>query len=200
MAFFDFITNRKTLLAGPLLVSLSGIVPIPLFSRSARAAQATVSLTGSFITGVKIAPGINVQIGQIAVTGINGSIIISPAGVITPDKAVTVGGGVQAGSFIFTAVGTVPVDVTVRGLGALTLTPSVGGLGPVGTAKLNKVIVGGIGAVPLEVADSGAGTGKVNNYNLTTKNGPIDIGLQITWGAVQPIGAFSQQISLVVAF
>lgn len=199
MAWSEFVRKKRNLLAGPLLVSLSGFVPVPLWN-SARAASASISLTGSFITGVKIAPGINVQIGQIAVTGVNGSIIISPAGVLTPSKAVTAGGAIQAGSFIFTAVGTVPVDVTAKGLGALTLTPSIGGLGPVGTAKLNQVIIDGIGAAPLVLTDNGAGSDTAQNYNITTKNGPIDIGLQLTWGAVQPIGAFTQQIVLTVSF
>jgi hypothetical protein len=187
-------------LASAVLVTLSNFVPVPPV-RTVRAATASISVAGSWITGVKIAPGLNVKIGNIVATGPNGSVIISPGGVVGPSKGVTAGGAPQAGSFLFTAVNSAgPIDVTVKGMGPLTLVATPGGGGPIGTAKIGKVIIGGIGAAPLNVTDGGGGTGTAKNYALTTKNGPMEIGVQITWGAVQPIGSFTQQIVMIARF
>lgn len=194
------VRRAQKLLAQSVFITLSGAVPA-ILNAPAQAASATISITGSFITGVQIAPGLNVQIGKIAVTAINGSIIISPAGVVNPSKAVTAGGAQQAGSFLFTAVnGTGPIDVTASGLGAVALLPTAGGAPAAGTAKINKIIIDGIGAAPLNLTDTGGGQATAQNYGLTTANGPIDIGIQLTWGAVQPIGSFSEAIVLTVSF
>jgi hypothetical protein len=192
---------RTKALTRVALVSLSGFVPVPLIVHTARAASATISFQGSLITGVQIGPGINVQFGKLVATGPNGSMIINPGGGFGSTKGVTAGGAPQAGSFTFKAVNsTGPIDVTVKGLGPVTLAATPGGGGPVGTAKLSKVIIGGIGPAPLVMTATAGGVATAKNYGLSTKNGPMEIGIGVTWGAVQPIGSFTQQIIMRVTF
>lgn len=195
------IINSKTkMAAGAALIALSGFVPQPLIS-SADAATAKISVTGSLITGIQLAAGQNVKFGSVAATDINGNMAISTAGAVTPSKGVAVGGAPQAGSFAFTAVSTTPnVDITVAGLGALTLAASAGGAGPTGTAKLNKIILDNIGAAAITLTNGGGGTAKKAGYDITTKTGPIKVGAVVTWGATQPIGAFTQQITLTMVY
>jgi hypothetical protein len=186
--------------AGAALVALSGFVPQP-FVNSAQAASASISISGSFITGIQLAAGTDIKMGKVAVTAANGSVVISTAGVVTPTKAVAAGGAPQAGTFSFKAVSTTPnVDITVTGLGALTLAATTGGVGPVGTAKLTKITLGGIGAAPTTLTDGGAGTDKKLAYNINTTLATMDVGATITWGAVQPIGQFQTPITLTIAY
>ena len=184
--------------ASAALVALSGFVP-QAFVNSAHAATATISVTGSFITGIKLAPGVDAMFGSNAASDINGKLVLSTAGVVTPTKGVHVGGGPQAGTFQFTAVSTVPnIDITVKGLGALTLAASVGGLGPVGTAKLASVTFDNIGAAPTTLA--GAATATKVGYNITTKVAVLKMGATVTWGAVIPIGAFATPVEVYIAY
>ena len=193
------ILNKKTA-TGVALVALSGFVPQP-FMQQADAASASISVTGSFVTGVKLAAGTSVKFGIFAATDVNGSIALSTAGVTTPSKAVAAGGAPQAGSFAMTLVSTVPnVDITISGLGTVTLAASAGGGGPVGTVKLNKIILDAIGAAAISLTDGGGGTAKSAGYNVTVKTGSIKVGGQLTWGAVQPIGTFAEAIVLTMAF
>lgn len=181
------------------LVALSGFVPQPLVNL-AQAATATISVTGSFITGIKLAAGTTAKFGSNAASGINGKMVLSTAGAVTPSKGVHIGGGKQAGSFQFTAVSTVPnIDITVKGLGKLTLSKSAGGLGPVGTAKLQSVTFGKIGAATT-LTDGGAGTAKKANYNITKKTTKMLVGATVVWGATIPIGSFATPITVTMAF
>lgn len=195
------IINTKTkMAAGAALVALSGFVPQPLIS-NAEAASAKINVTGSLITGIVLAAGQDVKFGSVAATDINGKMSISTAGVITPSKAVAVGGAPQAGTFAFTAVSTTPnVDITVAGLGALTLAATGGGGGPTGTAKLNKIVLDNIAAAATTLTNAGGGTAKKAGYDITSLTGPIKVGASVTWGATQPIGSFTQQITLTMAY
>ncbi len=194
------IKTKAAAVAGAAVVVLSGAVPQPLIS-SAHAASAKISVTGSFKTGITLAAGKNAQFGSNAVTDVNGKATISTAGVLAVSKAVKIGGAVQAGSFAFTAVSTVPnVDITVAKLGALTLVATGGGGGPVGTMKLAKITLGGIGAAVTNLLSGGGTTAQKAGYDINALVGPIKVGAQVTWGAVQPIGAFTQQITLTMAY
>lgn len=182
------------------LVALSGFVPQP-FVNLAHAATATISVTGSFITGIKLAPGTTAKFGSNAASDINGKMNLSTAGAVTGVKGVHIGGGKQAGSFQFTAVSTVPnVDITVTGLGKLVLAASAGGHAAQGTAKLNSVTFGKIGAVATTLVDGGAGSAKKAAYNITKKTTKMLVGAEVTWGAVLPIGSFATPIVVTIAF
>ena len=195
-------SNRKSQhskkVVGAALVALSGFVP-QAYVNTAEAATATISVTGSFITGIKLTAGTSAKFGSNAASDINGKLVLSTAGVVTPSKGVHVGGGPQAGTFAFTAVSTTPnIDITVGGLGALTLAASAGGLGPVGTAKLASVTLDNIGAAPTTLA--GAATAKKAGYNITIKTAVLKMGATVTWGAVIPIGAFATPVDLTIAY
>ena len=192
--------KTKAAVASAAVVALSGFVPQPLIS-SAHAASAKISVTGSFITGIKLAAGKNAQFGSNAANDVNGKATISTAGVLAVSKAVKVGGAPQAGSFAFTAVDIVPnVDFTVAGLGALVLAATGGGAGPAGTMKLKSVILGGVGAAATTLTSGGGTTAKKAGYDITSLVGPLKVGAVVTWGATQPLGAFTQQITLTAAY
>ncbi len=194
------IKKKAAAVAGAAVVALSGAVPQPLIS-SAHAATAKISVTGSFITGIKLAAGKNVQFGSNAASNISGKATISTAGAIALTKGVAVGGTPQAGSFAFTAVSLVPpVDLTVAGLGPVVLGATVGLGGPVGTMKLATVVLDNIGAASVALASGGGTTAKKAAYVITSLTGPIKVGATVTWGAVQPQGAFTQQITLTAAY
>ncbi|MCB1531883.1 MAG: DUF4402 domain-containing protein [Alphaproteobacteria bacterium] len=198
-------SNKKTILnkkvaAGAALVALSGFVPQPMM-QSAQAASASISVTGSFVTGIQLAAGTNAQFGVLAATDVNGTATLSTAGAVTPSKAVTAGGAPQAGSFQFTAVSTVPnVDITVSGLGAVVLAASAGGGGPTGTVKLNKVFLDNFATAAVTITDGGAGSGTATGVDINAATTSIKVGGQLTWGAVQPIGQFSEAIVLTIAY
>lgn len=190
----------KKAAAGAALVALSGFVPQPMM-QSAQAATATINMTGSFVTGIALAAGTNASFGVLAATDVNGTATLSTAGAVTPSKAVTAGGTPQAGSFAFTAVSTTPnIDITVAGLGAVTLNPSAGLGGPAGTVNINKVFLDNIGTAAITLTDGGGGTAKTAGYDFTVKTGAIKVGGQLTWGATAPIGQFSEAITLTVAY
>ncbi len=196
--------TKKKVAAGAALVALSGFVPQPMMQQ-ANAASASISVTGSFITGVQLVAGVSVKFGTFAATAGNGNVTLSTAGAITTTVgAVQVNANSAAGSFSLKVVDTaVPLNVTVAGLGAVTLIASAGGGGPTGTVTLNKVILGGasLGGTFI-ITDAGGGTGKtvIPATKVTGKTGAMAIGGQLTWGATQPIGQFTQAITLTMAF
>lgn len=202
-------SNQKNLIskkaaAGAALVALSGFVPQPMLQQ-AQAATATISVTGSFVTGVQLAAGADVQFGVLAATGANGSASIDTAGTLQAGSKVvnSVGGAPQAGSFAFTVVSlTPPVDFTLTGLGDVgALAASAGGNGPTGTVKLNKIIMDGIGAAPLTFSAGGGTSDKVVGYAVTgAKTATLLVGGQLTWGATAPIGSFTVPIVLTAAY
>ncbi len=193
------ILNKKAA-AGVALVALSGFVPQP-FMQQAEAASASISVTGSFITGVILAAGTSIKFGKLAATDINGSVTIDTAGALTPSKAVTAGGAPQAGSFAVTFVSTVPnIDITVTGLGLVALAASGGGAGPTGTVKLNNIVLDQLGAAAITLTDGGGGSATTTGFNITTATTNIKVGGQLTWGGTQPIGTFTEAIVLTIAF
>ncbi len=192
------IINKK-MAAGAALVALSGFVPQPLVG-TAEAASAKIDVSGSFITGIKLAAGQDVKFGSLAATDVNGTAKIVTAGTVTLTKGVAVGGAPQAGSFVFTAVSTTPnVDITVAGLGAVVLAASVGGGGPTGTVTLNKIILKGAG-IDETLTDGGGGTAKKAGEAISAKTGPIKVGAIVGWGGTQPIGSFTQEITLTIGY
>jgi hypothetical protein len=196
--------SKKKMAAGAALVALSGFVPQPLMQQ-AHAAAATINVTGSFITGITLNAGRDAQFGVMAASDVNGTVTLSTAGAVTfaAGKGVTVGGAPQAGSFAFTAVSTVPnIDITVAGLGAVALAASANGLGPIGTAKLSKIVLGGLdsGAAQVTLTDGGSGTAKVAGYDFDEATATIDVGAQLTWTTPPPIGSFTAPITLTISY
>lgn len=191
---------KKKAAAGTILVALSGLVPQP-FVQHAQAATATISVTGSFISGITLGAGTDVKFGKLVATDINGTAKVATGGAVTLTKGVAAGGAPQAGSFTFKAANTTPnVDITVAGLGAMVLAATGGGAAAVGTAKLTKVILGGIGAAATTIADGGGGTGKKAAYDITKTTDTIDVGAIVSWGATTPIGSFAEAVVLTISY
>lgn len=184
--------------AGTLLVALSGFVPQPLIN-SAMADTLTVPLTGSFISGITLSAGTNIQMGSMVASQGSGKAVLSTAGANVVSKGAAIGGA-AAGTIKFKAVSTVPnVDITVSKMGSLTLGATIGGHAATGTAKLTKLVLAGIGAAAANVTAAGT-VGKSLNYNINKTSGTIKVGATVTWGAVRPIGAFNQGLVFTIAY
>jgi hypothetical protein len=185
---------------GAALVALSGFIPQPLVTNHAQAASAKISVKGSFISGIKISAIKDAVFGSNIATAANGKLVLSSANVVTPSKGVHIGGSPASGQFKFTAASTTPsVDITVAGLGAMTLGATAGGVAAVGTAKLAKITLDKIGATAT-LTDGGGGTAKSANYDITATKATIQVGGEVTWGATPPIGAFAEEITLTIAY
>lgn len=184
--------------AGAALVALSGFVPQPLIG-TALAAVASLPLQGTFISGITLTAGNPIDFGSMVASATGGKAVLSTAGVNTPTKGVAIGGA-AVGTIKFKAASTTPnVDITVSKMGPLTLAKTAGNNGPAGTAKLTKVALGAIGAAAADITAAGT-IGKKLGYNITTKSANIKVGGTITWGAVRPIGAFTQNIVVTIAY
>ena len=185
--------NLKNIAAGAILVALSGFVP--KVSRPAHAASATVKVSGTFSSGLKMTAGQPVLYGVIVPTDANGKVTIKATGGTAISKAFFNGGVQQAGSIKFSAGASKLVDITVAGLkNSLTL-GSFGGA-KTGTVNLPTAVISG----PLKTAQTFkiTATKQSNTLNSTTKD--LNIGSVVTWNAVQPIGTFSQTLTVTVSF
>lgn len=199
------------LLSAPVvapLVVLSGFVPMPLMIQSARAGSTTLSVTGAFITGMTLVKKANMKWGKMVATGANGKISLTTAGAHAgSSKAVGITGE-SAGKYTYKAATTAAAfDITIKGIGKLTLAATTGGAGPSGTAKLVKVLLGKAFATTKAAHTctvTGAGTtckeAVTGGANFTKKSTTVNMGGRITWGATQPIGAFGQAITIIQAF
>ncbi len=194
---------KKGAAAGAVLVALSGFVPEPLVNpliSQANAATATFNVTGSFITGIKLTPITDAKFGSVAATGVNGTAKLSTAGAVTSAKGTAVGGA-QEGEVQFTAVNTTPnVDVTVKSMGAVVLAATSGGAGPTGTMKLTKLLFGDIAAATFAVTDAGGGTGVSAGVDIDTLAAVMKVGAHVSWGATQPLGQFTKQVKVYIAY
>lgn len=189
--------NLKTKTAASVaLVALSGVVPQP-FVQQAYADTATISVTGKFISGITLIAGTNVQMGSLIATGSTGKLSVT-AGGGTVTASGTFLGAPTAGTVKITAKATQPVDITVKGFGALTVTT--------GTATLSKVYISGPITVNVTLsggtatsADSQLNVG-LNASAVTAAPQTFNIGAGVTWTGNQPIGTFSQAINLIVGY
>ncbi|MEM7679712.1 MAG: hypothetical protein AAF182_01745 [Pseudomonadota bacterium] len=203
--------NTGKIAAGAAVVALSGFVPQPAMQQAHAANSATVNVTGSFITGISIVAQNDLQFGTLVATGSNGSYVIAPtttvADVTSNVKAV---GGQNVGDFkLAIAVTGAKVDVTVANIGVVdTLNPSVG-LNPAVGATLLKVEELYIGktnfstpATKLTFASGGGTTATIASaFKVsTTLQQTINFGGQLSWGATQPIGQFTQPVTITMNF
>ncbi len=185
---------------GAVLVALSGAVPVPFIS-TANAATAKISVTGSLVTGITLTAGVDAKFGKVAPTLPNGSAVLSTAGVVTPSNGVTAGGAPQNGTIAFTAVDTTPnVDITIAGMGSMALAATTGGAAATGTAKLSQVKLGAIGAAAAALSTGGGTTATSAGYAITTTSAVMKVGATVTWGAVQALGSFAEEITVTIAY
>lgn len=200
--------DKKKVAAGAALVALSGFVPQPLMQQ-AHAASAAINVTGSFVTGVELAAGNAFKFGTIAATGAAGSVTFNPAtgggGTFASNNAVQINASSQTGSFSLKVASTTPdLNVTVAGLGTVTLIASGGGAGPTGSVKLAQVILdkSAFGAGADIVFASGGGTSDtaVIAGGAAAATTDILVGGQLTWTGGIPVGQFTQAITLTATF
>lgn len=201
MSIQKTVLNKKVA-AGAALVALSGFVPQPLMQQ-AHAASAGINVSGSFITGVSLAPGVAADFGKLVGTAATGNVTLKTGGtIVTPVVgAKQVGATSTNGTFKATIVNkTAKMDVTVAGMGKVTLTPTVNGAATQGTVTLSKVILGGPALTGAVTITNVAGTGKTQAQATVTAASTINVGGRIEWTGAIPRGQFQQAITLTMAF
>ena len=195
-------------LAAPVavpLIALSGFMPAPLV-QSARAGSTTLSITGQFITGFALVKKADMKWGKMVSTDTGGKISLTTAGAHAGTvKAIGVAGEAQ-GVFSYKAASTgAAFDITVAGIGNLTLGATTGGAAAQGTAKLNTILFGKAfhNTKTAKCVAGGGTTCKVNvpaaKFNVKS-NAAAPIGGIISWTTPQPIGAFGQTLTLTIAY
>lgn len=186
-------TNLKNkVAAGAVLVALSGFVP-QISSNRAHAATATISMSGTFTSGIAMTKGTALQFGIIVATDTGGTAQVKAAGGTSASKAFFNGGTQKAGTIAFKAGASLKVDITVTGMkNTLTL----GGATTTGTVNFPTAKLSGPFAIQTFTA---AGT-TATSVTLTAKSSDINVGGTVTWNAIQPLGTFSDNVKVVVAF
>lgn len=195
------ILKGKKAAAGAALVVLSGIVPSPAVL-PVQAATTTMSVTGSLITGITITKMADAGMGSNAATAATGSLVLSSAGAVTPSNAVAVGGGPKAGKIKFKAVSTTPnVDVTVTGLGAVTLGATTNGAAASGAVSLSKLKFKGIMATAKDLTAAGT-SAKLAGVNITKTDDTMSVGFTATFSGGSPIarGAWTEVVTFTITF
>lgn len=215
----DSITTKKkelskavtAILAAPVavpLVALSGFMPLPSIVQSARAGSTTISVTGAFITGMVLTKKADMKWGKMIASGANGKISLTTAGAYAGSSKAAGITGKAAGKYSYKAATTkLAFDITIKGIGKLTLAATTGGAGPKGTAKLGKILFGKVfatGAAAHTCTVTGAGTSckeaVTGGAQFTKKSTTVNLGGVISWGATAPIGEFGQTVTLIQAY
>ena len=189
-------TNLKNkVAAGAALVVLSGFVP-QITNNRALAATSTLTVSGSFTSGIKLSAGTNVQFATMIATNISGKATINPGGVAAISKGFFVAGGSQKdGSIKFAAGASAKVTFTVTGMKNTLALASVSGVKQ-GTVNLPTINITG----PYAGTEVYKAATTTNTATLTSTTADLLVGAEITWGNPQPIGSFAQAIKLVVSF
>lgn len=194
------INNKKAAAAGAALVALSGFVPSPLVP-SAHAAATTLTVTGSFITGIAFGGTTSVKFGKMVATGAAGAVKMNTAGALATVTNVKGVSGNQNGTIKLTAQITgVSFSLTASNIGTVVLAATGGGAGPQGTVKITKLLFGGAALVAAKtitaVGTAGSTSAKANSAGISKT---INVGAQLTT-AGQPIGAFTSAVAITAAF
>ncbi len=194
--------SKKSLLskkqaAGVLMVSLSGFVP-QAYMQTVDAAVASIALAGNIPSGITLGNPKSIKFGDLVATA-----KIGAYGLKTDNGTTNVVGAVKAaagvaGKFDYKALVAANIDITISKLGPLSLA-AVGGAGPFGTVKLNKIRfatqLGGVG-LTLTAVGTKASTA---NYAATKQTGVANaatFGGTLSWDAAgnpvrPPVGALS---------
>lgn len=180
--------------ASAVIVTLSGFLPNP--SRPVYAATATISASGSFTGGVTLTAGANLFFGKMVATNASGLLDIATSGVTA-----VIGGffntvGATNGTIKFNAGALKAIDMTIVGPANSIPLGSTANGGKTGIVNLERVTVGG----PFtSKAQFNTGALKATR-TLTSLTVDMNIGGRVSWGAVQPLGTFTQAISLTVSY
>lgn len=186
-------TLPEKIAIGAVLVGLSGFVP--KVTRVAKAATATISASGSFTGGIQVTAKTNVNFGQVVATAPSGSISITPGGATFVNGAFFNSPTISNGAVVFNAGAAKVMTVQVSGLQKTIPLGTVGGE-KTGIVDFATVKVGGPfpGLLTLTTASPN------DTVLLTSTTQPVRVGAILSWGAVQPIGTFSQSVVITLTF
>lgn len=180
--------------AGAILVALSGFVPN--VTRQAQAATATINASGSFTGGLTMTAGTNLQFGKMVATQASGKLTVNTAGGTAVSKGFFNTLGATNGTIKFNAGALKAVDFTVAGPQNTLVLASTANGGKTGVVNLDTVDIGGPIAAPLAFT-----TGSLKqSATLTSLTTDLAIGGTVTWGAIQPLGSFTQAVRVIANF
>ncbi len=180
--------------AGAILVALSGFVPN--VTRQAHAATATISASGTFTGGITLTAGTNLQFGKMVATANSGKLTVQTGGGTAGSKGFFNTVGATNGTIKFNAGALKVVDITVAGVAKTLALASTANGGKTGVVNLSTVKIGG----PFAAAETFTTAGLKQSATLTSLTTDLNIGGTVTWGAVQPLGSFTQAVAVTVNY
>lgn len=188
------ITNSTKIAGGAALVALSGIVPTPApFVQDANAATTTISVSGTFISGITIDTATDVDLGTIIATGATGTAKVEAGDTLAGSNGTIIGGN-SDGKIKFNFKVNKQVDVKVSGFGTL---------GPTVTdATFDKMYFSGVFTATV-TGGTGTTTATAANNALTASgNAKIaNVGAGVSWtGAFPTTGTFAKPVTITVTF
>jgi len=184
-------TNLTTkVAAGAVLVALSGYVPNP-----AEAATANINASGSFITGVTLVAGDDLLFGTGVATQTTGTIQVDPGGatLAVSNGYLTVTGTPQDATIGYTVAAAGNLRLSIQaGIG------TIAALAP-GTASLARITMSSANVNGGNTFQFVA-TGATQAVAFGSTTGTLNIGGRITWTGGRPVGAYTQGVTVFVAY
>lgn len=180
--------------AGAILVALSGFVPN--VSRQAQAATATISASGTFTGGITMSAGTNLVFGKMVATAAAGKLSVTTGGGTAATNGFFNTLGATNGSFKFQAGALKAVDFTIAGVQKTLALASTANGGKTGVVNLSTVKING----PFAAAETFTTGALTNSATLTSTTADILVGGAVTWGATQPLGSFTQALTLTANY
>lgn len=181
-------------MGGAALVALSGVVPAPQpLMQQAHAATTTLTVNGTFISGITIQTAVDPDLGTIIATAITGTAKIQPSNNVGGSNSTIIGGSAN-GKIKAKYKAAKPVDVKVTGFGTLGPTVTNATLTKLYfTGVFTGTVTGGMGtptATTTGLALTGAGNSKVAN-----------VGAGVGWtGAFPKVGTFGKTINVILTY
>lgn len=180
--------------ASAIIITLSGFVPN--LSRPAKAATATISASGSFTGGVTLSAGTNLVFGKVVATNPGGLLDVSTGGFAGGAGGFFNTVGATNGSIKFNAGALKVINLSMVGPANTLALASTANGGKTGVVNLERVTVGG----PFTSKAQFNTVVSTLTRTLTSTTADLNIGGRIGWGAVLPLGSFTQAITLTVSY
>jgi hypothetical protein len=167
-------TSRKIFLVGATSLAVAALASSAMAQNSATTAgDSSVTI----INPISLTKGTALSFGRVVVTapGTAASLVLSPAGVVSPTNLTSVGGTITAGTFTVSGEAGQAYVITLPASAALgtgctldtfTSTPSTTGTLPVGTGLATQTLT--IGAT-LQIAANTAAGAHTGTYNVTVQ-------------------------------
>lgn len=187
------LTTKKKVAAGAAVVALSGFVPQPLVQQ-AQAATTTITVSGSFSSGISILTTVGVNLGTIVATAITGTAKIAANG-NTGAVGATIVANAAKGKIKAKYAVQKPLDIIVSGFGTLG--------GAITNATLDKIYFSGVAGPGTVTGGAATTTASVIATAMNSAAGTktLNLGAGVVWtGAFPKTGAFTKAVNVTLQF